>query len=71
MQREVHRMSEEKLNAYQVNGYTDRKDYLQCMSDDYGVPLDVVTELADLLGESEEFDGLISALEDAEGMFAE
>lgn len=64
-------MSEAKLNIYQKKGYVDRKDYLQCISDDYGVPLDVVTELADLLGESEEFDGLVSALEDAEGMFEE
>jgi len=63
-------MSEQE-NIYKENGYTDRKDYLQCMSDMYGVPLDVVTELADLLGESEEFDGLVSALEDAEELFCE
>ena len=62
-------MSEE--NIYQENGYTDRKDYLQCMSDMYGVPLDVVESLADVLGESEMFDGLVSALEDVEGMFEE
>ena len=64
-------MEENKENVYKENGYTDRKDYLQCMADEYGVPLEVVTELADLLGESEEFDGLISALQDAEGMFNE
>ncbi len=62
-------MSED--NIYQKNGYTDRKDYLQCMSDDYDVPLDVVESLADVLGESEMFDGLVSALEDAEEMFGE
>jgi hypothetical protein len=62
-------MSED--NIYQKNGYTDRKDYLQCMSDDYGVPLDVVESLADVLGESEMFDGLVGALEDAEEMFGE
>ena len=55
-------------NAYIQNGYKDRDDYLQCMSDEYGVPLEVVHSLADMLGESEEFDGLISALEDAENM---
>ncbi len=60
-------MSEE--NIYQENGYTDRKDYLECMAGDYGLPLDVVISLADVLGKSEDFDGLISALEDAEGMF--
>ena len=56
-------------NVYQEHGYKDRKDYLQCMADDYGVPLDVVYSLAQTLGEAEDFDGLINMLEDAEGMF--
>jgi hypothetical protein len=56
-------------NVYQENGYKDRKDYLECMADDYGVPVEVVISMADVLGESEDFDGLIVALEDAEGMF--
>lgn len=55
-------------NAYLENGYKNREEYLQCMSDDYGVPIEVVHSLADMLGESEDFDGLISALGDAEGM---
>ena len=54
-------------NAYILNGYKDRDDYLQCMSDNYGVPIEVVYSLADML-EGEEFDGLISALEDAGSM---
>ena len=54
-------------NAYIQNGYESRDDYLQCMSDDYGVPIEMVYSLADML-EGEEFDGLISALEDAERM---
>jgi len=56
-------------NIYQQNGYDSRDDYLQCLADDYNLPLEFVHDLADLLGESEEFDGLISALEDAEDMF--
>jgi hypothetical protein len=60
-------MSEQK-DIYQENGYENREDYLQAMSDEYGVPLEMVMELADLMP-GEEFDGLISALEDAEGMF--
>jgi hypothetical protein len=52
-------------NVYQENGYENRKDYLKCMSEDYGVPLEVVEVLADMMP-GEEFDGLISALEDAE-----
>ena len=58
----------DKDNAYIQNGYESRKHYLQCMSDDYGVPIEVVYSLADMLGESEDFDGLVSALEDAEDM---
>ena len=57
-----------KDSIYLENGYKNRDDYLQSLSEDYGVPLEFVYNLADLLGESEEWDGLISALEDAEGM---
>ena len=32
-------------NAYIQNGYKDRDDYLQCMSDNYGVPIEVVYEI--------------------------
>lgn len=56
-------------NVYIENGYENRKHYLKCMSEDYGVPLDVVYSLASMLGSSEDFDGLINALEDAEGEF--
>ena len=54
-------------NAYIQNGYKDRDDYLQCMSDDYNVSIEVVYSLADMLA-GEEFDGLVSALEDTENM---
>ena len=57
-------------NIYLQNGYDNRDDYLQCLADDYGIPLDFVHSLADML-KGEEFDGLISALEDAEDMFIE
>lgn len=49
---------------YIEQGYKNRHDYLRCMSDDYGVPIDVVYAIADLLGPNEDFDGLINALED-------
>ena len=55
-------------NAYIQNGYESREHYLQCMSEDCGVPIETVYSLADMIGESEYFDGLVSALEDAEGM---
>lgn len=53
-------------NIYQQNGYADRGDYLTCLSEDYGVPIEDVFSLAEMLGENEDFDGLVSALEDAE-----
>ena len=58
-------------NIYQENGYESRKHYLRCMSEDYSIPLNVVYSLASILGPSEDMDGLINALEDAEGQFDE
>ena len=55
-------------SIYLQNGYKNRDDYLESLAEDYGLPLEFVYSLADLLGESEEWDALISALEDAEGM---
>ena len=53
-------------NIYQENGYADRDDYLNCLSEDYGVSIEDVYSLAEMLGEHEDFDGLVCALEDAE-----
>ena len=53
-------------NIYQENGYANRDDYLNCLSEDYGVAIEDVYSLAEMLGEHEDFDGLVSALEDAE-----
>jgi hypothetical protein len=49
-------------NAYTANGYTDRADYLETLCDEY--PPEVVHTLAELLGPDEDFDGLVTALED-------
>ena len=51
--------------VYQENGYADRDDYLNSLSEDYGVPIDAVLALAEVLGPDEDFDGLVSNLEDA------
>lgn len=53
-------------NISQQNGYADRADYLTCLAEDYGVPFEAVQSLAYMLGENKDFDGLVSALEDAE-----
>lgn len=39
-------------------------NYLRELSDDYNVPIDTVVMLADMLGENELYDGLVTELED-------
>ena len=51
-------------DPYQQNGYNNRRHYLQCLAEDYGVELDSVLALANLLGPDEDFDGLVAELED-------
>lgn len=49
------------------NNYEDyggRDNYLESLSEEYGVPVETVFSLADMLGPNEDFDGLISTLED-------
>ena len=53
------------MDVYLENGYDNRDDYLRSLSEDYGVPLDAVLALAEVLGPDEDFDGLVSNLEDA------
>jgi hypothetical protein len=48
------------MNIYQENGYKDREDYLDSLREDYGDAVDV---LLSVLPESEDFDGLITSLE--------
>jgi hypothetical protein len=47
---------------YQQNGYKDREDYLDSLREDYGD--DAVDVLISILPASEDFDGLITSLED-------
>lgn len=53
------------MSVYTENGYKNRKEYLQSLAEDYGIPYIYVAELACVLGSSEDFDGLISEIEDA------
>ena len=52
------------MNIYVENGYKDRRDYLNSLAEEYNIDPSMVFAAADLLGESEDFDGLISTLED-------
>jgi hypothetical protein len=56
------------MTLYQREGYDNRTAYLQALAEDIGVDIKTVLTLADLLGPSEDFDGLVTSLEDyAEG----
>ena len=59
-----------EFNPYVEHGFANRKDYLQDLSEQYNVPLEVVYQTSQLLGKGEDFDGLVNAMEDAEIMFA-
>jgi hypothetical protein len=52
------------MNIYTDNGYENRKDYLLMLADDYDIDIETVSAIAGLLGRSEDFDGLLTALED-------
>jgi hypothetical protein len=54
-------------NVYEMNGYADRQDYLDDLADNMGLDRSIVSALADLLGETEDFDGLVTSLEDFGG----
>ena len=49
----------------------DRRQYLEELAIDYSVPREIVFAVADMLGPNEDYDGLISALEDYEYFFGE
>ena len=55
-------------NVYKENGYKDRKHYLQCLAEDLGIDEDTVFAAASMLGPSEDFDGLVTCLEDHYGV---
>jgi hypothetical protein len=52
------------MSIYTDEGYKNRRDYLENLADDMGVSRDTVFALASMLGSSEDFDGLVTTLED-------
>ena len=53
---------QEPMSIYTENGYENRTDYLNELREEYG---DLVNILIGVLPSSEDFDGLVTALEDA------
>lgn len=51
-------------NIYQENGYLNRRDYLNNLADENGVDRSTVYALATLLGSNEDFDGLVTSVQD-------
>lgn len=51
------------MSIYTENGYANRKEYLDELREEYGS--DMVNTLLTVLPASEDFDGLVTALEDA------
>lgn len=52
------------LDRYRDEGADSRYEYLTDLADNEGVPLDIVLTFTDVLGPEEDFDGLVSMLED-------
>ena len=58
-------------STYQAHGFANRGEYLNSLRDTYGV--DAVNAFIEIMPESEDFDGLVTDLEDyasGEGFYA-
>ena len=51
-------------DIYISHGYADRAEYLEFLADEYGIESRMVWRCANALGPNEDFDGLVTALED-------
>jgi hypothetical protein len=52
------------MSIYQENGFESRREYLLDLADSMGIDASIVFALADMLGSNEDFDGLVTSLED-------
>lgn len=52
------------MNSYQQAGYENREAYLEELSQAYDIELSTVFMLADIFGEDEDFDMLVTKLSD-------
>ena len=58
------KMSKETLQVLKEKGYDSLDEYLGELSEDSGVDIEAVYMAADVLGETELFDGLVSMIGD-------
>lgn len=52
------------MSIYTDEGYKNRNDYLESLAEEYSISIENVLVAADMLGPDEDFDGLITTLED-------
>ena len=52
------------MDIYKKNGYENRKDYLNQLAEEYEIDLNTVYAVASILGPNEDFDGLITSIQD-------
>jgi len=52
------------MTIYQENGFQTRRDYLDSLAVDLGLDPRTVYLMAEMLGPHEDFDGLVTSLED-------
>jgi hypothetical protein len=57
-------MEKGNISDYEASGCASRKEYLDSLCEDYDVDPMAVYALADVLGPGEDFDGLVTSLED-------
>ena len=63
----IERLNRERvipLDRYQADGAIDRFGYLENLAADHGVTFETILTLVDVLGPDEDFDGLVTTLED-------
>ena len=51
-------------NIYIRNGYKNRSDYFNNLAERFNIDINSVWALSDMLGSDEDFDGLVSSLDD-------
>lgn len=52
------------MNVYEEHGYNSRSEYLESLAEEYDVDIGTVLSIAWVYGPGEDFDGLVTALED-------
>ena len=52
------------MSVYREMGYESRRDYLESLAAEMDIDVNIVFTLASMLGPNEDFDGLVTSLED-------